>query len=50
MIGRYGADPLLRDEDGKLAIEKARERSTQDHRHVVDILEHPEVYGPIARY
>lgn len=44
----YGGDPNLRDEDRKLAIDKARERPDADegHREVVNILTNPEGYHP----
>ena len=38
---RYGANPDLRDEDGKTAIEKARERSDESHKEIVRILQSP---------
>lgn len=37
----YGANPDLRDEDGKLAVDKARERADEGHRQVVHILQSP---------
>ncbi|CAI4227539.1 unnamed protein product [Auanema sp. JU1783] len=39
-----GANPDLRDEDGKTALDKARERSDQDHSQVAQLLEGPSVY------
>ncbi len=35
----YGANPDLRDEDGKMALDKARERTDDGHRDVVQILQ-----------
>lgn len=36
---RHGANPDLRDEEGKTALEKARERGEESHREVVQILQ-----------
>ncbi len=36
---RYGANPDLRDEEGKTALDKARERNEESHRDVVQILQ-----------
>ncbi|VDM61213.1 unnamed protein product [Angiostrongylus costaricensis] len=36
-----GANPDLRDEDGKTALDKARERTDEDHTQVAQILESP---------
>lgn len=42
----YGANPELRDEEGKTALDKARERGEESHREVVQILQHaPAVVG-----
>lgn len=42
----YGANPDLRDEEGKTALDKARERGEESHREVVQILQHaPAVVG-----
>ncbi|KAK9885691.1 hypothetical protein WA026_012456 [Henosepilachna vigintioctopunctata] len=38
---RYGANPDLRDEDGKTPLDKARERSDEGHREVAAILQSP---------
>ncbi len=38
---RYGANPDLRDEDGKTPLDKARERSDEGHREVASILQSP---------
>ncbi|KAI8478850.1 E3 ubiquitin-protein ligase HTD1, partial [Branchiostoma belcheri] len=38
---RYGANPDLRDEDGKTPLDKARERNDEGHRQVVQILQSP---------
>lgn len=38
---RHGADPDLRDEEGKTALDKARERGEENHREVVQILQSP---------
>ncbi|KAK3734839.1 hypothetical protein QZH41_011760, partial [Actinostola sp. cb2023] len=38
---RYGANPDLRDEDGKTPMDKARERNDEGHREVVHILQSP---------
>ena len=37
----YGANPDLRDEDGKTPLDKARERSDEGHREVASILQSP---------
>uniref|UniRef100_A0A2P2I0N7 E3 ubiquitin-protein ligase n=2 Tax=Hirondellea gigas TaxID=1518452 RepID=A0A2P2I0N7_9CRUS len=38
---RHGANPDLRDEDGKTALDKARERNDEGHREVATILQSP---------
>jgi len=38
---RYGANPDLRDEDGKTPLDKARERGDEGHREVIQILQSP---------
>ena len=38
---RYGANPELRDEDGKTPLDKARERGDEGHREVISILQSP---------
>lgn len=38
---RYGANPELRDEDGKTPLDKARERGDEGHREVIQILQSP---------
>lgn len=38
---RHGANPDLRDEEGKTALDKARERGEENHREVVQILQSP---------
>ena len=38
---RYGANPDLRDEEGKTALDKARERTEEGHRQVAAILQSP---------
>ena len=38
---RYGANPDLRDEDGKTPLDKARERNDEGHREVAAILQSP---------
>lgn len=38
---RYGANPDLRDEDGKTPLDKARERIDEGHREVAAILQSP---------
>lgn len=38
---RYGANPDLRDEDGKTPLDKARERGDEGHREVISILQSP---------
>lgn len=38
---RYGANPDLRDEDGKTPLDKARERNDEGHREVIQILQSP---------
>ncbi|PVD26171.1 hypothetical protein C0Q70_13840 [Pomacea canaliculata] len=37
----YGANPDLRDEDGKTPLDKARERGDEGHREVIAILQSP---------
>ena len=37
----YGANPDLRDEDGKTPLDKARERNDEGHREVASILQSP---------
>ena len=37
----HGADCSLQDEEGKTALEKAKERSDEGHRDVVKLLENP---------
>ncbi|MFH4979391.1 hypothetical protein AB6A40_006100 [Gnathostoma spinigerum] len=41
---RNGANPDLRDEEGKTALDKARERSEEGHQRVATILESPGEY------
>jgi E3 ubiquitin-protein ligase HECTD1 len=41
---RYGANPDLRDEEGKIALDKACERGEEGHREVVQILQSPNDY------
>merc|ERR1712015_451281 len=38
---RHGANPDLRDEDGKTPLDKARERNDEGHREVAGILQSP---------
>ncbi|XP_066257361.1 E3 ubiquitin-protein ligase Ufd4 isoform X1 [Euwallacea similis] len=38
---KYGANPDLRDEDGKTPLDKARERADEGHREVAAILQSP---------
>ena len=38
---RHGANPDLRDEDGKTPLDKARERNDEGHREVASILQSP---------
>ena len=38
---RHGANPDLRDEDGKTPLDKARERVDEGHREVAAILQSP---------
>ncbi len=40
----HGANPDLRDEDGKMALDKARERTEEGHRDVVQILQSSSEY------
>lgn len=42
---RYGANPELRDEDGKTPLDKARERGDEGHREVIQILQSPGKLG-----
>ncbi|CAD6199393.1 unnamed protein product [Caenorhabditis auriculariae] len=44
LLLQRGANPDLRDEDGKTALDKSRERSDEDHTQVAHILESPSVY------
>lgn len=47
---RYGANPDLRDEDGKTPLDKARERGDEGHREVISILQSPgEWMVPVGR-
>ena len=41
---RHGANPDLRDEDGKTPMDKARERNDEGHREVVHILQSPGIH------
>ncbi|VDO44409.1 unnamed protein product, partial [Onchocerca flexuosa] len=41
---KYGANPDLRDEEGKTALDKAHERSEEEHQLVASILESPSAY------
>lgn len=41
LLLRFGANPDLRDEEGKTPLDKARERSDEGHREVAVILENP---------
>lgn len=41
---RHGANPDLRDEDGKTPLDKARERVDEGHREVAAILQSPGKY------
>ncbi len=41
---RHGANPELRDEEGKTPLDKARERGEENHREVVQILQSPTDY------
>ena len=41
---RHGANPDLRDEEGKTPLDKARERGEENHREVVQILQSPNDY------
>lgn len=41
---KHGANPDLRDEEGKTALDKARERSEEGHQQVATILESPSSY------
>jgi E3 ubiquitin-protein ligase HECTD1 len=38
---RHGANPDLRDEDGKTPLDKARERNDEGHREVAQLLQSP---------
>ena len=38
---KYGANPDLRDEDGKTPLDKARERNDEGHKELVRILQIP---------
>lgn len=41
---KNGANPELRDEEGKTPLDKARERMDEGHREVAAILESPGIY------
>ncbi len=41
MLLRHGANPDLRDEDGKTPLDKARERNDEGHREVAQLLQSP---------
>lgn len=41
---RNGANPDVRDEEGRTALDKARERNDEGHQQVVQILESPSSY------
>ena len=41
VVLKHGANPDLRDEDGKTALDKARERPDEGHREVASILQSP---------
>ncbi|KAL3124758.1 hypothetical protein niasHT_001595 [Heterodera trifolii] len=41
---RYGANPDLQDEEGRTALDKARERSDEGHQQVCEILQNPGAY------
>ena len=43
---RHGANPDLRDEDGKTPLDKARERNDEGHREVASILQSPADWIP----
>ncbi len=45
---RYGANPDLRDEDGKTPLDKARERNDEGHREVANILQSPADWLTVA--
>ncbi len=45
---RHGANPDLRDEEGKTALDKARERGEESHREVVQILQSPCDYAAVC--
>ena len=46
MLLRNGADPELRDEEGKTPADKARERPDEGHREVLEILQSPSKKDP----
>ena len=43
---RHGANPELRDDDGKTPLDKARERNDDGHKEVVRILQSPGIFSP----
>lgn len=45
---RHGANPDLRDEDGKTPLDKARERNDEGHREVAAILQSPAEWLVVA--
>ena len=45
---RFGANPDLRDEDGKTPLDKARERNDEGHREVANILQSPADWLTVA--
>ena len=46
---RFGANPDLRDEDGKTPLDKARERNDEGHREVAQCLQSPADWIPSAQ-
>lgn len=47
---RHGANPDLRDEDGKTPLDKARERNDEGHREVAGLLQSPGKYKKTCHY
>jgi len=41
LLLRHGANPEIRDEEGKTPLDKARERGEENHREIVQILQSP---------
>ncbi|CAM4755870.1 unnamed protein product [Rotaria magnacalcarata] len=49
MLLKYGANIELRDEDGRTALDKARERQDESHQEVIDILQSTNEWNDIKQ-